>query len=298
MDIKSPKTFDEQIDLLHSRGISIEDRDFARTVLSNINYYVLTGYLLPYKKSNGNYQPTSFNTIFNQFRFDSALKNLVLSQIETAELSLKTKTAYHIAHNYRNVALVFDQDNRTTFFEGESFYVDIGRQRSLEDKLGANIHHNQHLDFVKHHIQKYNGRFPMWVIIELFTLGNLRHLYDNLPKQSQKEISRQYGVENFIMNSWIECLRKTRNSIAHQMRVYGVRNSYSPIIPRSEPLFHQTTHTIFDQIYLLRWFQFDQEHWQHFLDELEALVEKYDWCINRKALGFPGNWKEILSTKP
>ena len=40
-------TIDEQIDLLVSRGLRINDRLVARDLLTGVNYYRLTGYAIP-----------------------------------------------------------------------------------------------------------------------------------------------------------------------------------------------------------------------------------------------------------
>ena len=48
---KPAKTFDEQIDLLISRGMLIENREYAAQQLANINYYRLEAYWLPFEES-------------------------------------------------------------------------------------------------------------------------------------------------------------------------------------------------------------------------------------------------------
>lgn len=43
-EIKEPKSFEEQIEILKERGLIIEGEEFAKFVLSNVNYYRLTAY--------------------------------------------------------------------------------------------------------------------------------------------------------------------------------------------------------------------------------------------------------------
>lgn len=47
--LKEEKTFDEQIDLLESRGLVIEDREKAKFILGNVNYYRFSAYLINFK---------------------------------------------------------------------------------------------------------------------------------------------------------------------------------------------------------------------------------------------------------
>lgn len=52
ISIKPPKTFDEQIEILKSRGLIIEDEEYAKFILSNVNpnriftYIVAMNYLM------------------------------------------------------------------------------------------------------------------------------------------------------------------------------------------------------------------------------------------------------------
>ena len=48
--LKEPKTFDEQIDLLKSRGLIIGDEEKAKFILSNISYYRFSAYLIHFKR--------------------------------------------------------------------------------------------------------------------------------------------------------------------------------------------------------------------------------------------------------
>lgn len=47
---KPAKTFEEQIDLLIDRGLQVDDRDEAIHYLSQLNYYRLAAYCLPFEK--------------------------------------------------------------------------------------------------------------------------------------------------------------------------------------------------------------------------------------------------------
>jgi abortive infection bacteriophage resistance protein len=100
---KPPKTFDEQIDLLLSRGMVIEDRQAAHHYLSHLNYYRLTAYWLPFEADHASHTfhpDTNFNAVLNLYVFDRELRLLLLDAIERVEVSLRTQWAYHLAHDY------------------------------------------------------------------------------------------------------------------------------------------------------------------------------------------------------
>lgn len=99
---KEAKNYSEQIQILESRGCAVHNLEKANQILSNINYYRFTAYLLPFKlEDSENYLPgTCFEAIFELYEFDRKLRSILLMLIETIEVSLKTKIAYFHGHKY------------------------------------------------------------------------------------------------------------------------------------------------------------------------------------------------------
>ncbi len=67
---KPPKTFDEQVTLLESRGMVIEDLSRAKRYLSHLNYYRLAAYWLPFEETHSPhcFKPdTQFNTVLEHY---------------------------------------------------------------------------------------------------------------------------------------------------------------------------------------------------------------------------------------
>jgi abortive infection bacteriophage resistance protein len=81
--LKLPTTYSQQIDKLRSRGCKINDVPFCTKVLSEINYYRLSAYFLPFRKKVRTYKyGTDFNTIFQIYEFDRYLRNILFGAIE------------------------------------------------------------------------------------------------------------------------------------------------------------------------------------------------------------------------
>lgn len=100
---KPPKTFAEQVELLVSRGMEIEDPERAERYLSHLNYYRLAAYWLPCEQDHSTHSfksGTSFNTVLAHYIFDRELRLLVMDAIERLEVSLRTRWAYHLSHSY------------------------------------------------------------------------------------------------------------------------------------------------------------------------------------------------------
>lgn len=68
---------------------------------------------------------------------------------------------------------------------------------------------------VQHHKEKYNGQFPIWVIIEFFSMGMLSYLYADLKSADQKMIAKKsYHKSSVCLKSWLRCLTDLRNRCA------------------------------------------------------------------------------------
>jgi abortive infection bacteriophage resistance protein len=59
--VKEFKTYEDQVELLLSRCMVIEDRDAAITQLRRVNYYRLSGYWYPFRKLVGTCRGRSRN---------------------------------------------------------------------------------------------------------------------------------------------------------------------------------------------------------------------------------------------
>ncbi len=80
---KPPLTYQQQVELLKSRGLLIPDEERAIRHLSNISYYRLSAYMLPCKKiKDGRYtdhfiEGKTWDDVYNLYLFDRKLRLLV-----------------------------------------------------------------------------------------------------------------------------------------------------------------------------------------------------------------------------
>ena len=76
--IKTPTTFEEQVDILMSRNLEVEDRQKAIEILSRINYYRLSAYMLTFKANDEFEDGITFDEIYDLYEFDKRLKNIIM----------------------------------------------------------------------------------------------------------------------------------------------------------------------------------------------------------------------------
>lgn len=287
MELKPATTYDEQLKLLQERHCEIVDPAFCKTVLQHINYYLFTAYFLPFRTADGMYRDgTSFHRVFRIYEFDRKMRRVLFSAVEQVELYLRTQFAYFYAHKY-----------------GPLGYMDASNYGSNHDHarfrklFESEVQHNKTVPFVKHHCEKYEGNFPIWVATELFSFGMLSFFYRDLKTADKKEIARDlYKTTYGNLDSWLRCCTDLRNICAHYGRLYYRVFSAVPATPKGFPVVLQRS--LFDNIVMLKFLYPDRDRWNsEVLSAIIALLEEYAGDIELSHIGFPDNWEELLRAK-
>lgn len=282
--MKEAKTIEEQLEILEKCGLIIENRDRAIETLRNVNYYTLTGYLFSFKKSNIYQKGTSMNLAIRLYHFDNEIRNVLTALMVEAEEKRKTRIAYNIAIAHSDDPLIYTDVN---YFKNANDH-----SRFMAD-FQSNVRNNREIPFVKHHIQKYRSQFPIWVAVNLFTLGNLKYLYKNIPSRDRKNISREFNVSPKSLDSWIDTLRILRNKLAHNMRLYETTFQKTPKLEKHHSI-RITNNRLFANFVLLKYLLDDSEVWQSAIVNLDKIFVKYQDSIELSSIGFSENWKSIL----
>lgn len=283
--IKDPKTFKEQLNILESRGLIIDDDQEAISFLERVNYYRLSAYGLNLKRSD-NYEKfkkgTSFRQLVALYNFDRKLRELLIGKLEMIEISFRTHIAYYLAHTY-----------------GSLGYKDPNNFRSLEhhqefiNNLDRLIHENRHELFVSHHKEKYNGEFPIWVAIEVTSFGALSKLYRNMKNKDKLLIANEYyNLHYKYIQSWLHTLSYIRNICAHYGRLYGRRLVIRPMLFNDILSFmdnYKLFAVIFAMTHLLK-----RKEQIYCVTDLKALMDEYGEYIDLAYIGFSEDWEQIL----
>ncbi len=272
------------MEILKSRNIIIKDEKFCLFVLSNLNYYRLTAYMLPFKIGENEYETVDFEKIYAIYECDRKLRSLLLGVLEEIELYLRTKLAYYHSHKYDALGYLIP-DNYNKRHNPERFKNEF---ETLVNKNKDNL-------FVKHRLEKYKGEFPIWVAVELFSFGMLSRFYANLAIEDKEAIAKTIFKTGFKqLESWLICLSILRNRCAHYMRLYYYNFSKYPKWSKGQSIVR--TNKIFDLIYMLKFCYPYNEKWKNsFLLNLKAIIDEYGEFIDLKHIGFPDDWWECLT---
>lgn len=284
MELKPATTFDEQLELLKNRGCIVVDPVFCRQVLQKVNYYRFSAYFLPFRMNDGSYREgTSFHRVYRIYEFDRKIRRELFSAIEQIELYLRTQLAYYHGHKYGPLGYM-DDSNYGPKHDHERFLKLFNEE----------VRRNKKIPFVKHHCEKYDGKFPIWVATELFSFGMLSYFYGDMLTQDKKEIARTvYKTTYKNLDSWLRCCTDLRNICAHYGRLYYRIFSATPATPDGLQILLQRS--LFDNIMMLKFLYPDCQRWNNeVLSSISVLIEEYSGDIDLQHIGFVGNWENYL----
>jgi len=283
--MKKWASFQEQMELLVQRGCAIDDYNFCLEALRRTSYYRLSAYLLPFKNGDKYIEGTSFEQIYQIYEFDRKLRSALFSAIEEIEVFFRAQIANFHAQKY----------GEHGYYDAKNFR-EHNRHSELMVRLGKEIERNKKVPYVKHHIEKYDGTFPLWVAVELFSFGTLTKFYADMQSVDQKQLAKSmYPEEPYnsgVLKSWLQCLTGLRNVCAHYGRLY-----YRPFSQPKPPakIEFNLKNKLFDMIYILRSLHPKVESWNNtILPQITALIEQYQPHINLSHIGFPPDWEEKL----
>lgn len=291
---------DEQLDLLIHRGMDVGDRSHAFNALHHINYYRLRAYWLQFEQppthglDHSFRAGTTLDQVLTIYRFDRALRLLLIDAIERIEISLRTRWANELGQRYG----AFAHEEQSHFTQPHIW------QQGLAE-LNKEYTRSRET-FAEHYRRQYPqlATPPLWVASELMTLGSLSRWLQNLraPKDRQA-IADAYGLDEKVLVSFIHHLTVVRNHCAHHGRVWNRKLSLKMLIPSKKPAglaasFHPAEdRRIYNTLTMLAyWMQRLQPSASHgkatdWQQRLMQLIQSTPH-INVSAMGFPSDWQQ------
>ena len=280
MKLKKARTYEDQIGILKSRGLIIDNEGFAKSILKNIGYYKLSGfYKFFYKDIKENTEREfkdciKFEDIYNLYLLDKEIRNLLFSIITDVEIAFKANIAYFTSHKH---GVEVWKDGRVLSDEVRLFI-----RREL-DKSKKN-------PIIKHHIDNYDSKYPIWVVMEILSFGTVSKMYQSLPVDDKKEIAKlYYNHKHQYIEQWMESITNLRNKCAHHERVIGE----SINIKTDKSMKGYKVGSLFIVILAFKQLVRDDIQWKLFMDKLAMIVDRYEFN-KLDLIGFPDNWNEIL----
>lgn len=293
---KQPLSFQEQLTLLKSRGLIVNDEDKALSYLKEISYYRLSAYFLPYLSAKNTFESNiSFEQIIQTYFFDRELRLLVFDCIERIEIAIRTQFIYQMAlyHNDSHW-----QDNQSLFIP------------PYNDKIGQLINPFAELQaiilkaktaktpesFVRHYINTYDTppNPPSWMCFELLTIGELSRIYRGLKNNADKKrIADFFDIHHTTFTSWLHTLTYIRNICAHHSRLWNRDLAIEPEKlqnPKGNWIGtrYQNNKRVFYFLCILRYMLLRVDSCNSMKQKIEHLFQKYT-TVPIKFLGIPSD---------
>ena len=306
MKSKTFKTLDEQIDILKSKGLVIEDIDETRNILLRENYFFLSGYRHLFLESDSKrfLSGTTFRELYAMFTFDRQIRNIIFKNILIVENNLKSILAYVMSKNHG-----FKENN---YLNPNNFVKDSKKKKQINDlirkmKRQISVNGKQHAA-TAHYLINY-GYIPLWVVVKVLSFGIVGELYTILQYQDQLEIANAFGVDVLSMIEYLPLLANYRNLCAHEDICYNNKTQKAIedtkyhrmlYITKSDGEYIYGKNDLFAIVIILK-FILDKDDFTLFMNEISYEIDRLSGILKviridkvLYAMGFPSNYKEIV----
>lgn len=212
--------------------------------------------------------------------------------IKAFSLNLKPKNGnYNMRTSFETIVglYLFNANLRQLIFpEIEKIEINVRCRLSnyFAEKYGVLGYFNENYE---------GGELPIYALVEVFSFGTLSKFYKNMLNRDKKAIAKSFGVGYTYLESWLESISYVRNICAHYGRLYNAKLSKTPILYREYTQSGIGNNRIFGVLLCLKQLLKNDTHWKFFVDNIEILIEKYEY-VRIDTMGFPDNWKSLLSS--
>lgn len=247
------KSYEDQLNVLISRGLRVENKDKALEYLAKIGYYRLSGYWYPFREQTGScirltddfkrpkklkvetlrydrFLPgASFQNAVDLYVFDKKLRLIALDALERIEIAIRVDVSHTLGKEDRFAYLRPDLFHR-------SFSSDLNNEgltnhhRWLGKHAGLITRSKE--EFISHNRTRYGLPIPIWVSCEVWDFGTMSMMFAGMRERDQDIISRKYGISNGrVFASWLRSLNYLRNVCAHHSRLWNRNIVDQPKLP-------------------------------------------------------------------
>ena len=306
--IKTFKSIDEQIEILKSKGLEIDDINYAKSVLLRENYFFLSGYRHLFLKSQKDrmFIPgTQFKELYAMFNFDRQIRNIFFKNILIVENNAKSIFSYQLSKKYG----IKEKD----YLNPKNFTKNSIKSRQVHDVLNKvkrqiRVNGKQHSATI-HYITNY-GYIPLWILVKVLSFGIMAELYGILTEEDQMEIASFYNLDIESLTIYLSILSNYRNLCAHEDILYDHRTQKS--IPDSKYHYKLNIDMIDDEyvygkndlysVVIIFKQMLSEDEFKEFINEIGYEIDILEGKTNvlpinnfLNKIGFPENWRDIIN---
>ena len=290
MTDKGFKTIDEQIAILSSRGLIIDNPEIAREFLLKNNYYRISGYSLTLRNHDIFYSNVHLQNIIDIYSFDHELRHILLSFIEQIEVNVKSVFSYEFAALYGALGYL----NPANFTDASKHGKIIAKGNEQRDRR------HDHEVYIKHFMDELKQELPLWAYVDLLTIHDISILYSIAEQRVKKAVAAKFDLNmnrnDEILGEFMHSLTIIRNLCAHGSRLYNRLFEQKPSLNKREKQLlmlncdgtRDNAH-LFGFILVMRRLLAENE-FEKLKDAILKLSSRYPF-VSLKYYGFPADWQ-------
>lgn len=219
----------DQVTVLESRGLIIDDRAIAEEFLGFVNYYRFSGYCLAFQDRNDHFRSgVKFSDIIYAYEFDSDLRSLVGDWLELAEIDLRTQSVHLFSEKYH----AFGHCDQVNF--SNPFSKKISHAEWLT-RLQDDTKNSEKERCVAHFKARYlqYPDLPIWAAAEVMTFGSLSRFIGGLKRKDRKTLAKFYNLNSEELATMVHHLSYVRNVCAHHGRLWERYHQIKLLLPNT-----------------------------------------------------------------
>lgn len=304
------KNLDEQIEILRSKDLIINDVEKAKEILFLENYFFINGYRHLFMKSmkDVNFiKGTTFDELYATFYFDRRVRNIFFKYILVVENNIKSIISYTLSKKYG-----FKEKD---YLNPANFTTDQAKSRQVKDvltKMKRQIRVNgRHHTATMHYLSNY-GYIPMWILVKVLSFGIVSELFNILKDEDKIAIAEHYDMQVNTMSIYLALLSNSRNLCAHEDILYDRKMQreipdnkyhYKLDIEKTDDHYNYGKNDLYALVIIMRHLLLE-DYFRDFINELGYEIDVLDSKVDTVPLnsilnkmGFPENWREISTIK-
>ncbi len=303
---KQFKTLDQQVEILKSKHMIINNIDYAKEVLLRENYFFLNGYRHLFVISNSDKvfkSGTTFEELYSLFLFDRTFRNICFKNLLIIENNFKSITSYQLSKKYGY--------KEKEYLKARNFTNQPERKRQVNDllkKMQRQIRVNGRQHSATQHYACNYGYIPLWILVKVLSFGLVSEMYSILKDDDQKAISSVYNLDNDIFSEYLPILANYRNLCAHEDILYENRTQkvvndtvYHQLlnIPKQDGEYIYGKCDLFALLIIMKQL-LSKEKFNSMIIEMDNAIQTLNYNLKTitiddvlHRMGFPKNWKDL-----
>lgn len=242
----------DQLAQLKGRGLLVDNDDAALDYLARIGYYRLSGYWYPLRMIDteaskqlrrpirtDRFLPDShFEDVVRLYVFDKKLRLLALDALERIELAVRVDVAHLLGELHPCAYEVPEclHGNFAKKVKPRGKHQGKTEHQVWLEKHQTMVRRSRGEPFIEHYLNKYDGKLPIWVAIEVWDFGLLSRLFSGMRHNDKDRIAHKYGLnQGRVLQTWLRSLNFIRNVSAHHSRLWNINVVEQSPLPSGWP---------------------------------------------------------------